>query len=143
VSIVPPFTSNAVDRLLHVLTSLVTAWVLFSGVALIANDRNLSAQPAWQPAQWDHHVSLVVYGIVFLAAGFLLTFDLVVAARRAMRMAGAGLAGFVALFLSISLVVGAIQSGIGWMGAISNLFVVTVLTVVIRHTRREHPAGRP
>lgn len=132
--IVPEHITEAIRRETPTIVDLIALWTFASGAVMILDRRVLSRQMAWQPAQLSGHhpLLLAAYGLLYLVA---CPFLLIGVHRPGWWKAteyGAWVAGSVSAFLALTLIVEALQSGVGWLGAISQILIAGILGVVIR-----------
>jgi hypothetical protein len=143
-SILPSNLQDAIQRENSTIAALMAVWSAGTGIVMIFNWQTIGQTQAWQPAKFggDGRI-IIVYGVLFLVC----CPPLVVFARWPSRwragVMAAFVAGFTSAFLALMLVIEAIQSGQGWLGALNYVLIAGIVSVVIRSTLREHPFGGP
>lgn len=141
-SITSPSARDVMRRASVWLLALLGTWAGATGLIMILDARILGSERAWQPARLNGHVSLGVYGAIYIAIAIL-----VLSAAISIRWKRSGIAGTLgatalSIFLALCLVLEAVQSGIGWLGAVNYVFDATVFVVAFRFLADESPTGR-
>lgn len=140
-ALLPPSIQERLHRDLHLIVGLLAAWGAATGIVMLADWRTIAAEPAWGPSLFGSPQIIMVYGAIFLGCSpFMLLF---VRSQERWRagVSASLVAGFLSLFLSFTLIIEAVRSKQGWLGAINYLTIAMVLGLVIRSTLRDHSNG--
>lgn len=133
--------SEIIHRDMRLIVMLLAVWAAATGLVMILDWRVLAAEPAWQPSLLGNSHTIIVYGALFLACAPVMGFSVFLHKRWRFGVCASFAAGFMSLFLSLTLLIEALQSKQGWLGAINYVFIAMVLGIVVRATLHDHHFG--
>lgn len=122
--------------------TLVAFWFGVTGFIMIADSSILGSEQAWAAARFNGRIPLFAYGAVFLVASLP-----VIAATRSQTWWKPGkrageTAMILAVFLSVTLIAEAINSGQGPLGALNFAVMALFLGRLHQLINRRRPVGR-